>query len=60
MTDIWGTFSLLLQEGMDVSVVSPLSNLTVAAYRQMKNGTVKMGKMDRFKEIPRKKIGNRI
>ena len=42
---------------MDVSVISKKSNLTVSAYRQLKNGTVKMAKLLNFTETRPEKKG---
>jgi hypothetical protein len=43
---------------MDVSVVSARTNLSVNAYRQLENGTIKMAKIRNFSEIATKKRGN--
>jgi len=41
---------------MDVAVLSPQANLSVANYRQMPNGTVRMGQVLKFREpVPEKK-----
>jgi hypothetical protein len=43
---------------MDVSVVSAKTNLSGNAYRQLENGTINMGKIKNFTEIPTYKRGN--
>jgi hypothetical protein len=45
---------------MDVSVVSARTNLSVNAYRQLENGTIKMAKIRNFSEIATKKRGNTL
>jgi hypothetical protein len=50
-------FHIVFQGGMDVAVLSPKSNLSVAHYRMLKNGTIKMGKISNFSEIADKKKG---
>ncbi len=42
---------------MDVAILSPKTNLSVANYHQMQNGTVRMGQVVQFKEAVVQKKG---
>ena len=48
---------LIKEGGMDVAVLSQKSNLSVAHYRQRKNGTVEMGKIKTLIEAKPKSKG---